>query len=89
MPLFEYRCRSCGHEFEKLVRPHVPETLNCPECQSDSLERLLSAFAVDSEAGRQKNLAQGRAHAKRANRDKQVAEAEHIREHVMGHDHSH
>lgn len=89
MPLFEYKCQACGHEFEKLVRAHVPETLACPACQSEHLERLLSAFAVDSEEGRQKNLAKGREHAKRANKDKQVAEAEHIRDHVMGHDHHH
>jgi putative FmdB family regulatory protein len=87
MPMFEYRCQSCSHVFERLVRPHVPETIRCPACQSETLERLLSVFAVDSEGGRQKNLAQGRAAAKVANRDKQVAEAEHARDHSMGHDH--
>ena len=87
MPIYEYQCRACAHRFEKLVRPHVPDTIACPACQSVDLERLLSSFAVDSESGRQRNLTTGRALAKKANRDKNVAEAEHIREHVLGHDH--
>ena len=87
MPMFEYRCLSCTQVFERLVRAHVPEAIQCPSCQSEKLERLLSAFAVDSAAGRQKNLTQGRAAAKLANRDKQVAEAEHARDHILGHDH--
>ncbi len=89
MPIFEYRCQACDHLFEKLVRPHAPEPIVCPSCQGDRFERLISAFAVDSQEGRQKNLQKGRALAKKANRDKEVAEAEHVRDHVMGHDHSH
>lgn len=69
------------------MRPHVDETLACPSCQGTDLERLLSSFAVDSEAGRKKNLADGRAHAKKASRDKNIAEAEHMRAHALGHDH--
>jgi putative FmdB family regulatory protein len=48
MPIFEYRCQGCGHEFELLVlKGTVPA---CPECKSDSLERLLSVPAVKSES---------------------------------------
>ncbi|MEZ5320041.1 MAG: zinc ribbon domain-containing protein [Vicinamibacterales bacterium] len=44
MPLYDFRCRACGHEFEALVRPgHEP---GCPACASADLERLLSSFAV-------------------------------------------
>ena len=44
MPIFEYACRSCGHTFEALVfGGKVPP---CPECESSSLEKLLSSFAV-------------------------------------------
>ena len=87
MPIFEYQCRDCSQKFERLVRPHVPEAIACPSCQSENLERLLSAFAVDSEGGRQRNLSIGRALAKKGNRDKEVAEAEHTRDHILGHDH--
>jgi len=47
MPLFDFRCRSCGHVFEALIRPgHT--TPACPECQSADLEKLLATFAVSS-----------------------------------------
>jgi len=47
MPLFDFRCRSCGHVFEALIRPgHA--TPACPECQGVDLEKLLATFAVSS-----------------------------------------
>ena len=46
MPLYDFHCGACGHEFEALVRHNdVPE---CPACHSRTLERLLSSFAVSS-----------------------------------------
>jgi putative FmdB family regulatory protein len=47
MPIYDFHCSACGHEFEALVRPHddAPE---CPSCHSRDLERLLSSFAVSS-----------------------------------------
>lgn len=44
MPLFEYRCAACEHEFELLVRNG--ETPACPECASVQIEKLLSAHAA-------------------------------------------
>ena len=50
MPIYEYSCRNCSHQFEALVRgATVP---SCPECQSADLERLLSLPAVKSESTR-------------------------------------
>ena len=38
MPIYEYACKACGHEFETLVLGETkPE---CPSCQSRDLERL-------------------------------------------------
>ena len=48
MPIFEYRCQSCAHEFEALVLKTT--TPVCPSCQSTTLERLLSVPAVKSES---------------------------------------
>lgn len=47
MPIFEYRCEACGHEFETLVLKGSEPA--CPQCQSQSLERQLSIPAVKSE----------------------------------------
>jgi putative FmdB family regulatory protein len=46
MPIFEYSCKSCGREFETLVR--TGDTPACPACASTELERLLSLAAVHS-----------------------------------------
>ncbi len=56
MPLYEYRCHSCGARFERLIRStaatattvdaHAPrQALVCPRCDSTEVERLLSIFA--------------------------------------------
>jgi putative FmdB family regulatory protein len=48
MPIFEYACQDCGHQFETLVRSStVPE---CPECHSTDLEKQLSVFATAATA---------------------------------------
>lgn len=44
MPLFEYACQECAHEFETLVRSS--ETPQCPACRGTSLQRRLSVFAA-------------------------------------------
>jgi putative FmdB family regulatory protein len=44
MPLYDFRCRGCGAEFEALVRP--PAATSCPACAGADLERLLSSFSV-------------------------------------------
>jgi putative FmdB family regulatory protein len=44
MPLYEYACKQCRHEFEALVRgAEAPE---CPACRGRELERRLSVFAA-------------------------------------------
>ncbi|RMH62283.1 MAG: zinc ribbon domain-containing protein [Zetaproteobacteria bacterium] len=47
MPIYEYRCSSCGHEFETLVL-RKDEAVACPQCQSNELDKLISAHAVGS-----------------------------------------
>ena len=81
MPIYDFKCRSCGNEFELLVLK--PASPGCPSCQSQDLEQLLSGFAVSSEATRQSNLqAARRKYAASSDlKDKKIAEAEEIREH--------
>jgi putative FmdB family regulatory protein len=47
MPIYEYRCESCGNEFEKLVRrsTDVMEA-GCPSCGEKHLEQQYSRFAA-------------------------------------------
>ena len=47
--MFEYACKSCGKEFEALVRPNTAPPV-CPACQSADLEKLISTPAIKSES---------------------------------------
>ncbi|HVZ21633.1 MAG TPA: zinc ribbon domain-containing protein [Vicinamibacterales bacterium] len=44
MPLYEYACRDCDHQFEALVR--AGETPECPSCHGSTLDRRQSVFAA-------------------------------------------
>ena len=46
MPLFEYTCSACQSQFELLIRGSDVPT--CPNCQSTSLEKMLTSFGVSS-----------------------------------------
>jgi putative FmdB family regulatory protein len=43
MPIYEYRCQTCGQRVEILVRSGMSAPPACPDCGSTLLERLLSA----------------------------------------------
>jgi len=44
MPIFEYRCGSCGRKFEAIL--FGAQTPECPKCHNEKLEQQLSVFAV-------------------------------------------
>lgn len=79
MPLYEYRCRGCGHQFEALVR--TGDAPACPACKSADLEQLLSMFAVSSESTRQSNLQSARKKNAKIQRDKAIADQEEAEHH--------
>ncbi|MCC6243177.1 MAG: zinc ribbon domain-containing protein [Gemmatimonadaceae bacterium] len=48
MPIFDYICTDCKHEFEALVRgSKVPV---CPQCKSEQLEKQMSLPAIKTDA---------------------------------------
>lgn len=50
MPIYEYVCQACQHEFEALVRRG--KTPPCPSCGATELERRFSLPTVKSETTR-------------------------------------
>ena len=46
MPIYEYICKECQHEFEALV--YGKEKAECPKCHASKLEPQLSVFAVSA-----------------------------------------
>ena len=47
IPIYEFSCEACGHEFEQLVF-RSGENAPCPECDSSDVRRMMSAFAIKS-----------------------------------------
>jgi putative FmdB family regulatory protein len=46
MPIYEFRCASCGHCFEEIVlRRSDLQELTCPKCGRPQVTQLLSTFA--------------------------------------------
>lgn len=43
MPLYEYTCEKCGHDFEELVSGSAE--VQCPACGSHATHKLISACA--------------------------------------------
>ena len=60
VPLYDYACQQCGREFEFLVRAGDTSAPQCPNCHSTSIERLLSSFAVSSEATRKASFSKAK-----------------------------
>ena len=47
MPFYDYKCKTCGQQFEKLSKTMPgPSILECPECQTLTATRQMSAFAT-------------------------------------------
>ena len=49
MPIYEYLCIKCGHQFEELVMSDEEEKeVKCPECGSKKRERVFSSFSMNT-----------------------------------------
>lgn len=57
MPLFEYACQTCHHEFELLIRGS--EAPACPACAGHDLQKRLSVFAAQTKGAAPGIRAQG------------------------------
>ena len=48
MPIFEYICQQCHHQFEALV--YGQQKAECPKCHGPRLDPQLSVFAVSAKS---------------------------------------
>ena len=80
MPIYEYRCHACDHEFEYLLRSSSPAA-KCPTCGSADLEQLISSSAVHSESSSQANLSAAHRKAAAARGARHQDEHQHLHEH--------
>lgn len=69
MPIYEYRCDNCGHEFETIQKVSEDPLKTCPACAEDALRKKISAagfrlkgggwYETDFKKGSKKNVAGG------------------------------
>jgi len=57
MPIYGFACKSCGHEFETLVR--ASDTPACPSCAGEDLDQKLSLIAAPAKHGREAPVCEG------------------------------
>jgi putative FmdB family regulatory protein len=43
MPTYHYRCKSCKNEFEEFQSITAEPFVDCPNCRTPNLERIVSA----------------------------------------------
>ena len=84
MPLFEYKCQACGREFEVLIL-RESQAVECPACGGTEVERLISMFAVNSEARRESAVSSARRYNEKLNKkqdpDKPRVQIDHKHQH--------
>ncbi len=60
MPLYEYECKKCGKQFEKVVSiSEADKKQACPHCGGKDTEKLLSVFATKSSASSSAGISGG------------------------------
>ncbi len=51
MPIYEYTCKTCGNDFERLLpMSSMNEPMPCPRCEGESIRRLSVFTAFSSTA---------------------------------------
>ena len=51
MPIYEYACEKCGHEFEREQRITEDPVKTCPSCKAKKVRRLISRTAFVLKGG--------------------------------------
>jgi putative FmdB family regulatory protein len=83
MPLYEYRCDACNHEFEALQKISDEALVHCPACEAPALRKLVSAagfrlkgdgwYETDFKTGSKRNLAENAGKADAAKKSEAAA----------------
>ena len=51
MPIYEYGCKSCGHQFEEIQKVSDAPLSVCPKCGDEGLKKLISAPSFHLKGG--------------------------------------
>jgi putative FmdB family regulatory protein len=69
MPIYEYSCQSCGHQFEAIQKINDAALSECPVCSKPELKKMITAagfhlkgsgwYATDFKGGAKKTDSSG------------------------------
>ena len=51
MPIYEYACAACGHQFEEWQKITDKPVKVCPKCKAKKVEKLISATSFHLKGG--------------------------------------
>lgn len=51
MPIYDYQCEKCGHEFEREQRMSEAPVKICPKCKAHKVKKLISRGAFHLKGG--------------------------------------
>ena len=51
MPIYEYGCPSCGHQFEEIQKVSDEPMSVCPKCSEKGLKKMISAPSFHLKGG--------------------------------------
>ena len=51
MPIYEYACPDCGHQFERLQKISEPPVTICPSCNAEKVRKLVSQTSFQLKGG--------------------------------------
>jgi putative FmdB family regulatory protein len=51
MPVYEYECGACGHQFEEWQKMSDKPIKTCPKCKAKKVEKLISATSFHLKGG--------------------------------------
>jgi putative FmdB family regulatory protein len=49
MPIYEFKCATCGNEFEELVFSCSEPEIKCPTCKGSAVHKLISTGNIRAE----------------------------------------
>jgi putative FmdB family regulatory protein len=51
MPIYEYACSACGHQFEEWQKMSDKPVRTCPKCKAKKVEKLISQTSFQLKGG--------------------------------------
>ena len=73
MPIYEYKCADCEHQFEKIQKISDAPLTDCPACEAGTVSKMVSAagfrlsgggwYETDFKTGKKKNLVDNKSKA--------------------------